>query len=172
MPRLGFFPGSTIGNLDPAAGQPIPCSGARHARAGARFLVGVDLHKDPAILLPAYDDAAGVTAAFNRNLLVRLNREAGADFDPALRPSRGVERRRKPHRDAPGQPREQVGAGGWPRRSISRVARPSTPRTATSTRRNVSPRMAAKVRLALRTMWTDPAQLFSLLPAGASDTIA
>jgi uncharacterized SAM-dependent methyltransferase len=43
--------------------------------------VGVDLRKDPAILLPAYDDAQGVTAAFNRNLLVRLNREAGADFD-------------------------------------------------------------------------------------------
>jgi L-histidine Nalpha-methyltransferase len=45
------------------------------------FLVGVDLRKDPAILLPAYDDAQGVTAAFNRNLLVRLNREAGANFD-------------------------------------------------------------------------------------------
>jgi uncharacterized SAM-dependent methyltransferase len=41
----------------------------------------VDLHKDPAVLLPAYDDAAGVTAAFNLNLLVRLNREAMADFD-------------------------------------------------------------------------------------------
>ena len=53
------------------------------ARWGASswFLVGVDLRKDPAILLPAYDDAQGVTAAFNRNLLVRLNREAGADFD-------------------------------------------------------------------------------------------
>ena len=46
-----------------------------------RFLVGVDLRKDPAILLPAYDDAQGVTAAFNLNLLARLNRDAGADFD-------------------------------------------------------------------------------------------
>ena len=45
------------------------------------FLVGVDLRKDPAILLPAYDDAQGVTAAFNLNLLARLNRDAGADFD-------------------------------------------------------------------------------------------
>ena len=82
LPRLGFFPGSTIGNLDPAE--------ARHFLQRARqalgrqswFLVGVDLRKDPAILVPAYDDAQGVTAAFNRNLLVRLNREAAANFDP------------------------------------------------------------------------------------------
>ena len=81
-PRLGFFPGSTIGNLDPdAAGTFL-----RQVRAtlgdGARFLVGADLRKDPAVLVPAYDDAQGVTAAFNRNILRRLNREAGADFDP------------------------------------------------------------------------------------------
>ena len=50
---------------------------------GARFLVGADLRKDPDLLIPAYDDAAGVTASFNRNLLVRLNREAAANFDPA-----------------------------------------------------------------------------------------
>ena len=48
----------------------------------SRFLVGVDLRKDASVLIPAYADAAGVTASFNRNLLVRLNREAGADFDP------------------------------------------------------------------------------------------
>jgi uncharacterized SAM-dependent methyltransferase len=48
----------------------------------ARLLIGVDLRKDPGVLLPAYNDAAGVTAAFNLNLLVRLNREAAADFDP------------------------------------------------------------------------------------------
>ena len=81
LPRLGFFPGSTIGNLDPVE--------ALHFLERARgalghdswFLVGVDLRKDPAILLPAYDDAQGVTAAFNLNLLARLNRDAGADFD-------------------------------------------------------------------------------------------
>lgn len=82
MPRVGFFPGSTIGNLDPAeAGRFL-----RLVRAAlgenAYFLVGLDLRKDPSILLPAYNDAAGVTAAFNRNMLVRLNREAGADFNP------------------------------------------------------------------------------------------
>ncbi len=80
-PLLGFFPGSTIGNLDPAdAGQFL--ARARSLLRGGRFLVGVDLRKDPAILVPAYDDAQGTTAAFNRNLLHRLNREAGADFDP------------------------------------------------------------------------------------------
>jgi L-histidine Nalpha-methyltransferase len=81
LPRLGFFPGSTIGNLDPVEARRF-LQGARGALGGESwFLVGVDLRKDPAILLPAYDDAQGVTAAFNRNLLVRLNREAGADFD-------------------------------------------------------------------------------------------
>jgi L-histidine Nalpha-methyltransferase len=81
LPRLGFFPGSTIGNLDPPEAQRF-LQRARDALGDESwFLVGVDLRKDPAILLPAYDDAQGVTAAFNRNLLVRLNREAGADFD-------------------------------------------------------------------------------------------
>ena len=82
LPRLGFFPGSTIGNLEP----PVAVRFLRQARetlgVGSMLLVGVDLRKDPSILLPAYDDASGVTAAFNRNVLLRLNREAGADFDP------------------------------------------------------------------------------------------
>ncbi len=82
LPPLGFFPGSTIGNLDP----PAAATFLQHALATlgrrSRLLIGVDLRKDAAVLLPAYDDAAGVTAAFNRNLLVRLNREADADFDP------------------------------------------------------------------------------------------
>jgi dimethylhistidine N-methyltransferase len=82
LPRLGFFPGSTIGNLDPPAVRLFLQQARLTLRTGARFLVGVDLRKDPKLLLPAYDDRAGVTAAFNRNLLVRLNREAGADFDP------------------------------------------------------------------------------------------
>ena len=90
MARLGFFPGSTIGNLDPMAARAF-LAGARAALgAGGRLLVGVDLAKDPALLLPAYDDAAGVTAAFNRNLLIRLNREAGADFDPTAFDHRAV----------------------------------------------------------------------------------
>ncbi len=78
--RLGFFPGSTIGNLDPAQVERFLGEVRITLGRQARFLVGVDLRKSRDVLLPAYDDAAGVTAAFNRNLLVRLNREADADF--------------------------------------------------------------------------------------------
>jgi L-histidine Nalpha-methyltransferase len=81
MPRLGFFPGSTIGNLDPAEASQFLALARGTLGMRSRFLVGADLHKDPSVLLPAYDDAAGVTAAFNRNILARLNREAGAEFD-------------------------------------------------------------------------------------------
>jgi dimethylhistidine N-methyltransferase len=80
-PRLVLFMGSTLGNFEP--GEAIAF--LRDLRARLRpddlFLLGLDLEKDPAILVPAYDDAAGVTAAFNLNLLARLNRELGADFE-------------------------------------------------------------------------------------------
>ena len=82
MPRLGFFPGSTIGNLDPPDVQRFLQNSRRALGLRSRLLVGVDTRKDPAVLVSAYDDAAAVTAAFNRNLLVRLNREIGGDFDP------------------------------------------------------------------------------------------
>jgi dimethylhistidine N-methyltransferase len=81
-PVLGFFPGSTIGNLEPDAAIAFLRRARDTLGPTARFLLGADLRKSPSELLPAYDDAAGVTAAFNRNLLVRLNREAGATFDP------------------------------------------------------------------------------------------
>ena len=80
-PRLGFFPGSTIGNLEPGEAKRFLRQIRRSLGDGARLLVGVDLRKDTARLLPAYNDASGVTADFNLNLLARLNREAGADFD-------------------------------------------------------------------------------------------
>lgn len=89
-PLLGFFPGSTIGNLDTEAALAFLGTVRASLGGGARFLVGVDLPKSPAVLVPAYDDAAGVTAAFNLNLLHRLNREAAADFDPARFSHRAV----------------------------------------------------------------------------------
>ncbi|HEY0185350.1 MAG TPA: L-histidine N(alpha)-methyltransferase, partial [Rhodopila sp.] len=82
-PRMGFFPGSTIGNLDPDAATRFLASARESLGVDAWFLLGADLRKSPTILLPAYNDSAGVTAAFNLNLLRRLNREAGADFDVA-----------------------------------------------------------------------------------------
>lgn len=78
--RVGFFPGSTIGNLDPKAAFDFLCS-ARQLLRGGGLLVGVDLVKPPSILHAAYNDAQGVTAAFNLNLLYRANAELGADFD-------------------------------------------------------------------------------------------
>lgn len=78
--RVGFFPGSSIGNLSPVAAVRFLRQAAQ-ALPGGGLLVGVDLVKDPATLHHAYNDAAGVTAAFNRNLLVRANRELGANFD-------------------------------------------------------------------------------------------
>ncbi|MBR0664842.1 L-histidine N(alpha)-methyltransferase [Roseomonas hellenica] len=79
--HLGFFPGSTIGNFEPEEAVRFLRRARTTLRAGARLLLGADLVKDARVLEAAYDDAAGVTAAFDLNLLARLNREAGADFD-------------------------------------------------------------------------------------------
>jgi dimethylhistidine N-methyltransferase len=77
---LVFFPGSTIGNLSRRHAAELLASLAQRTPGGA-LLVGVDTCKDPAVLHPAYNDSRGVTARFNLNLLARLNRELGADFD-------------------------------------------------------------------------------------------
>jgi dimethylhistidine N-methyltransferase len=77
--RIGFFPGSTIGNFTPEEAQEFLCGAAELLRGGA-LLLGVDLVKDPQVLHAAYNDAQGVTAAFNLNLLARANRELGANF--------------------------------------------------------------------------------------------
>ena len=79
--RVGFFPGSTIGNLEPDQAVAFLTNARDRLGPSSLFILGVDLVKDPAVLVAAYDDAQGVTAAFNRNLLVRANRELGADFD-------------------------------------------------------------------------------------------
>jgi dimethylhistidine N-methyltransferase len=81
MARAGFFPGSTIGNFEPHAACAFLAHAARMLGRKAVLVIGVDLIKDPKILNAAYDDAAGVTAKFNLNLLVRINRELGGDFD-------------------------------------------------------------------------------------------
>ncbi len=80
-PIVGFFPGSTIGNFTPDEARAFLTGARRLLGEGAAFLIGIDLVKDPAVLVAAYDDAKGVTAAFNKNLLARINRELGGDFD-------------------------------------------------------------------------------------------
>ena len=83
MPRVGFFPGSTIGNFEPLAAVAFLRNAARILGRDAALIIGVDLVKSTRVLNAAYNDAAGVTAAFNLNLLARMNRELGADFDLA-----------------------------------------------------------------------------------------
>ena len=81
--RVGFFPGSTIGNFDTEAAVAFLQGARRLLGKNARFLVGADLQKDEDRLVAAYDDAEGVTAAFNLNLLRRINRELDGTFDLA-----------------------------------------------------------------------------------------
>ena len=83
LARAGFFPGSTIGNFEPHDASAFMSHAARRLGPGGILIIGIDLVKDAAVLNAAYDDAAGVTAKFNLNLLTRINRELGADFDPA-----------------------------------------------------------------------------------------
>lgn len=80
--RLVLYIGSSIGNFEPHEAQSLLKKVRAALVPGDSILLGVDLVKPLSVLLPAYDDAAGVTAAFNRNILVRLNREVGANFDP------------------------------------------------------------------------------------------
>ncbi len=76
-----YFPGSTIGNFEHEAALEMLHQIAEMVQPGGGLLVGIDLHKDPAVIERAYNDAAGVTAEFNKNMLVRMNSELGADFD-------------------------------------------------------------------------------------------
>ncbi len=76
-----YFPGSTIGNFEPKTASEFLARLVDLAGDGGGLLIGVDLQKDRDVLERAYNDAAGVTAQFNKNLLVRANRELGADFD-------------------------------------------------------------------------------------------
>ena len=78
---LLLFLGSTIGNFEPEAARAFLSEVRRTLKSGDALLLGTDLVKAPSVLIRAYDDPLGVTAAFNRNLLVRANRELGADFD-------------------------------------------------------------------------------------------
>lgn len=77
MPKLGFFPGSTIGNMIPSSSVDLLRAMRMWLGTGAMLLIGMDRIKPAEVLVPAYDDAQGVTAAFNLNLLQRINRELG-----------------------------------------------------------------------------------------------
>ncbi|HBY61628.1 MAG TPA: hypothetical protein DEH78_17540 [Solibacterales bacterium] len=78
---MALFLGSTIGNFARSEAQAFLSDVAARLLPGDYLLLGTDLQRDPARLLPAYDDPLGLTASFNKNVLLRMNRELGADFD-------------------------------------------------------------------------------------------
>jgi dimethylhistidine N-methyltransferase len=161
-PRVGFFPGSTIGNFEPAAAAEFLRHAARLLGRGAHFIVGVDLVKDVAVLNAAYNDTAGVTAAFNLNLLRRINRELGADFD--------LERFRHRALYAAAQHRIEMHLESKAAQTVHfdgraiRFARGETIHTESSYKYTVESfqSLAAEAGWAPVTVWTDPDRYFSL----------
>ena len=161
--KTGFFPGSTIGNFTPAEAQRLLRVFRALLSPGGRLIVGVDLKKDARTLVLAYNDAAGVTAAFNLNLLARINRELGGSFDlDAFRheaiynPRDGrIEMHLVSRRD------QDVAVRGPPL-PLPRPARPSTPRTPTSTRSASSRTWRAPPAGQPARVWTDADDLFSV----------
>ncbi len=160
--RLGFFSGSTIGNFEPPEAVAFLARARATLGRGARMLLGADLVKETAILEAAYDDAAGVTAAFNLNLLTRLNREAGADFDPdgfdhAARWNPGLERIEM-HIVA--RHAQAVRVAG----QVIRFARGESIHTESSHkyRPDRLRRIAGAAGWRDATMWSDPAEMFSV----------
>jgi L-histidine Nalpha-methyltransferase len=163
-PRLVAFLGSTIGNMVPAERALFLRRVRSRLRPGDSFLLGTDLVKDPAVLVAAYDDSAGVTAAFNKNVLAVLNAELGADFDldafdHVARWDSGhewIEMRLRSTADQQARVRDlglvvSFAAGEEMRTEVSAKFR----------RAGVESELAA-AGLALRSWWTDPAGRFGL----------
>lgn len=160
--RLVYFPGSTIGNFEPAAALELLKKFSKLAGPNGGVLIGADLVKDVDLLEAAYDDAAGVSAAFAMNYLTRLNNELDADFDPA-----GWSYRAKYDADHSrivmalesgstqcvtigGEPIEFQG-GEWVRTEHSYKFTPDS-----------FAAMAGKAGMRVESCWTDPKQLFSI----------
>jgi L-histidine Nalpha-methyltransferase len=163
-PRLVAFLGSTIGNMVPAERALFLRRVRSRLRPGDCFLLGTDLVKDPAVLVAAYDDSAGVTAAFNKNVLAVLNAELGADFDldafdHVARWDSGhewIEMRLRSTADQQARVRDlglvvPFAAGEEMRTEVSAKFRHA----------GVESELAA-AGLALRSWWTDPAGQFGL----------
>jgi dimethylhistidine N-methyltransferase len=160
--RLIFYPGSTIGNLEPPVAQDFLRRLAGWVGEDGGALIGVDLHKDAATLERAYNDSAGVTAAFNLNALNSLNRLLEADFDPAAFSHRAfynAERQRiemhlVSHRD------QVVHCAGEP----VAFAEGETLHTENSYKYTIDgfAHLAAGAGLAVREHWVDPDRLFSV----------
>jgi dimethylhistidine N-methyltransferase len=95
MPKVGFFPGSTLGNFEPYEASRFLRGARQILGEGAHMLIGVDLEKNERMLYNAYNDAAGLTARFNLNVLARINRELGGNFDLAAFTHRAIYNRER-----------------------------------------------------------------------------
>lgn len=159
--RLGFFPGSTIGNFSPREACAL-LSAMRVALADGRLIVGVDLRKDVETLLRAYNDERGVTAAFNLNLLVRANREVGADFDLDAFAHKAIFNPRESRIEMHIQSLKDqtVVAAGW----RWRFAEGETIHTENSYKYSIEQfqELAQEAGWATRRVWCDEAKLFSV----------
>jgi L-histidine N-alpha-methyltransferase len=160
--KVVYFPGSTIGNFTPAEAQQLLAGMAELCGPGGALLIGVDLKKDVAVLDAAYNDAAGVTAAFNRNLLARMNRELGADFDPDAFDHRAIYNHElgRVEMHLVSRREQSVRLGG----DVIRFAAGETIHTENSHKYTVGEfgAMAARAGFAPAGLWTDPRQWFSV----------
>jgi dimethylhistidine N-methyltransferase len=160
--RVAYFPGSTIGNFEPPQARAFLERTARAVGPGGGLLVGVDLHKDRAILERAYDDSAGVTAEFELNVLHRLNRE----FDADLRPDRFRyhsfydEERRRVEMSLVSLERQSARVGGV------EIAFDEGERVVTEYSYKFTPdgfsELAERAGFSVERVWTDPREWFSV----------
>ena len=160
--KVVFFPGSTVGNFTPAEALQFLKQARRTVGRGGALLIGVDLRKDKATLDAAYSDAQGVTARFNLNLLERINRELGADFQPARF-------RHKAFYD-PAQGRVEMHIESLDAHTVHVAgrrfdfARGETIHTEISCKYSVAEfqELGKRAGFAPEKVWTDPEQLFSV----------
>lgn len=160
--RLGFFPGSTIGNLVREEAAKLLRHFGDILGSGSRMVVGVDLKKELSRLLPAYDDAKGVTADFNMNILVRINRELGADFnlETFAHEARWNEYKGRVEMHLVAEQEQQVNLLG---RSVQ-FAKGETIHTENSHKYSVAEfqQLAEQAGWTAARVWTDKGQLFSV----------
>jgi dimethylhistidine N-methyltransferase len=169
MPKVGFFPGSTLGNFEPDEAQAFLRSARDILGKDALMIIGVDLEKNERVLYDAYNDAAGVTAKFNLNVLVRINRELGGNFDVSAFMHRSVYNRER-HRIE----MHLISKKAQTVRILGRnfTFRPGESIHTESSYKYSLDRFAALARASgwsVRDTWTDREQMFSVHALAAAD---
>jgi dimethylhistidine N-methyltransferase len=166
-PRAAFFPGSTLGNLGPSDAAALLRRMREHVGRGGKAIIGVDLRKDVETLIAAYDDKRGVTAEFNLNLLLRINRELEGDFalEAFAHEARWNERESAIEMHLVSLKPQTVSVGG----SSFAFAQGETIHTETCRKFDVDGFARAARRSGWRVdkLWSDPAQLFAVFGLSA-----